>query len=90
MLISLKVGSFVIDTIYSCECIEMYCDYDENGFENENDDQRELDEKEKIHQLQVGPIRLLNRNVAVKHYTLLPLNYYPQYLEFSTPPPELA
>ena len=90
MMLSFKVGYFVFENVSNLHLSEtISCTIDLNDFENENEEKKEFDESEKIHQ------SLINTDFSDELFfssqsDKLSENYRDLYFEFTTPPPELG
>lgn len=89
ILLSVKAVYFVAENISSTYNIEVCCDIEADDFEHEGEDKNEFDETEKIHQLTFFSEGLNDYSLKFKH-SKFSENYLTRYLEFTTPPPELA
>ncbi|TYP99560.1 hypothetical protein C7447_101160 [Tenacibaculum adriaticum] len=85
MILSLKAGFFIVENVSSINEIEICYELDFDDVEN--DDNTELDEKEKIVQQQSYSFNL-KRKINNENHPIFINEYRIQYLEFSTPPPE--
>ena len=84
------MGYFVYENVSNLHHSEtISCTIDLGDFESENEEKKEFDESEKIHQL------LINTDFSeIANYKLqtdkLSESYRNLYFEFTTPPPELS
>ena len=88
MILSLKISSFVYENLSylsHSDTISYTIDFDEN----ENEEKKELDENEKIHQLiNVSNVKLVQNTTHNPFSGFSGLRNL--YFEYTTPPPELA
>ena len=90
MTLALKAGYFVCESVSILHQIENNSSIiDLDDFDNENEEKTELDEKEKINQ-STEETPVFKNDFNRKRYSLDVRNYKIQFLEFSTPPPELS
>ncbi|MGB0892328.1 MAG: hypothetical protein ACPGUU_08240 [Flavobacteriaceae bacterium] len=90
MMLSFKIGYFVYENVSNLHHSEtISCTIDLDDFENENEEKKEFDESEKIHQPTI--------NTDFSEVTIFKLqidnlseSYRDLYFEFTTPPPELG
>ena len=90
VMLSFKMGYFVYDNVSNLHHSEtISCTIDLGDFENENEEKKEFDESEKIHQTLISTDFV--DNFSFQKYTeRLSENYRNLYFEFTTPPPELG
>ena len=90
MTLALKAGYFVCESVSILHQIENNSSIiDLDDFDNENEEKTGFDEKEKINQA-TEETYLFSRSFIKECYSLNIENYKIQFLEFSTPPPELS
>lgn len=89
LILAIKSVSYVIENTALCLDEDSTCLVDFNDFENENDEETEIEEIKKIIKIDVD-FCFSENDIVLKHHFTSHKNYLTQYLEFSTPPPELV
>ena len=88
MILSLKAGYFVVENTSFLHQSEISSSVDISDFENENEEKKEIDESEKIHQsiIKTSVTSLFN---SEKFSFEVLKKYNDLHYEFTTPPPEV-
>ncbi len=88
VFLALKGSFFVAENSGLLHEVEISYLLDFDDLENENEEKKEIDEKEKIHQHLTK--FLFRKKAKTQKLLTLQEKYQTQYIEFTTPPPEFS